>query len=436
MAQARQAEAGERPIGVQTVTLDDVTWILEHTPVTHPVLLLGPPGVGKSSVVKDFGRREAARMGREPIEYSDRVADAIMAQPGLYYVIHDIRLSEYVESDFLGFPRVGEVEVRTVEEVEGVESAGRFHAHVAEYVPMKWALTFSRPGVAGLIFIDELTNVVKPELQSLAYKLVLDRKVGGLDIAPQVRIVGAGNTPDYSSIAALLPAPLASRFAIYYVSPPKVAEWINYIRERRGQLHPAIAGFLSKAAEHFLRTPDEPETLHNFPNPRSWDMLNSALLSIERGEGGGMLGPDDLRAVAQAYIGPQVAPEFVAFMLLGKYLPEYEEVAEDPGVIFRRARQAAQETGSDLNRLGVIHYALAAVANEVARRGDVETARRVLEYIRADSDIAEYEAVFTTMLGGREWEELLRRGAAIDEETRRRLAERARGALGKAGRRR
>jgi len=435
MAQAKQAQAEEKPAGAKAVTLDDVPWILEHTPVTHPVLLLGPPGVGKSSVVKDFGRREAARMGREPIEYSDRVADAIMAQPRLYYVIHDIRLSEYVESDFLGFPRVGEVEVRTVEEVEGVEAAGRFHAHIAEYVPMKWALTFSRPGVAGLIFIDELTNVVKPELQSLAYKLVLDRKVGGLDIAPEVRIVGAGNTPDYSSIATLLPAPLASRFAIYYVSPPSVAQWMNYIRERRGGLHPAIAGFLSRAAEHFLRTPDEPETLHNFPNPRSWDMLNSALLSIGEEEAE-RLGPDGLQAIAQAYIGPQVAPEFVAFMLLGKYLPEYEEVAEDPGVIFRRAEQAAQETGQSLNRLGVIHYALALVANEVTRRGDVEVAHRVLAYMRGDSRHAEYEAVFTNLLGGAEWEELVKRGATMDEETRRRLAERGRRALGKAGRRR
>jgi len=300
---------------------------------------------------------------------------------------------------------------------------------------MKWALTFSRPGVAGLIFIDELTNVVKPELQSLAYKLVLDRKVGGLDIAPDVRIVGAGNTPDYSSIATLLPAPLASRFAIYYVSPPSVAQWINYIRERRGRLHPAIAGFLSKAADNFLRTPDEPETLHNFPNPRSWDMLNSALLSIGEEEAA-RLGPDGLQAVAQAYIGPQAAPEFVAFMLLGKYLPEYEEVVEDPGVIFRRAEQAAQETGKGLNRVGVIHYALATVANEVTRRGDVEAANRVLAYMREDKRYAEYEAIFTNLLGGAEWEELVKRGATMDEETRRRLAERGQRALGKAGRRR
>jgi hypothetical protein len=300
---------------------------------------------------------------------------------------------------------------------------------VAEYVPMKWALTFNRPGVAGLIFIDELTNIVKPELQSLAYKLVLDRKIGGVEVSSQVRIVGAGNTPDYSSIAMLLPAPLASRFAIYYVRPPELDQWFKFIRERRGRLHPAIAGFLAKEADDFMKAPEEAETLHNFPNPRSWDMLNAVLHKVIGDETDISPGKEDeLRAVAQAYIGPEVAPEFVAFAVLGKYLPRYEEVQQDPGVIFRIADQASREAGDDLRGLGVIYYSLAYVANEISRRKDLDTARAVHQYLRTNKDTQEYEAVFTSLLGEEEWNELLKRGSATPREE---LKEKARRAAGK-----
>jgi MoxR-like ATPase len=423
-----QKQEGKEIENVIAISLNDIPKVLENTPINQAVLILGPPGVGKSSIVKEFGRQEGAKMGREVVEYSDKIADSVMANPWLYYVIHDMRLSEYVESDFLGFPKVSEVNVLATDKIDSKLVKAPFKAPVAEYVPMKWALTFSRPGVAGLIFIDELTNIVKPELQSLAYKLVLDRKIGGVEVSPQVRIVGAGNTPDYSSIAMLLPAPLASRFAIYYVRPPELDQWFKFIRERRGKLHPAIAGFLAKEADKFMKTPEEPEILHNFPNPRSWDMLNAVLFKII-GDGTDVspAKEDELRAVAQAYIGPEVAPEFVAFTILGKYLPRYEDVQQDPGVIFMRADQASRDAGDDLRGLGVIYYSLAYVANEVNRRKDLDTARAVIQYLKTNKK-GEYEAVFTSLLGEEEWNKLLEGRQATPPEE---LKERARRVAGK-----
>jgi MoxR-like ATPase len=442
------SEKGELE-NIELVSISEIPNILSVLPKRQAVLILGPPGVGKSSIIRQFAEQEAREMGRQFVEYSDAAAEAIISNPSMYYVFHDMRLSEYVESDFLGFPKVETLAVEQVAKVGGREGRAAVQTQVASYAPMKWALTFSQPGLAGLLFIDELTNVVKIELQSLAYKLVLDRMIGSIHVSDDVRIIGAGNTPKFSKIAELLPAPLASRFAIFYVEAPPVGDWIDYITKHRGQLHPAIAAFLRRSADHFMKHPEEPDTLFNFPNPRSWDMFNTALLNyigelkrkLKQREGedaqedldspfalAKIADEGDLLVLAQAYVGPATAAQFVSFLMLGNYVPSYEEIAEDPSVIFKRAQQAGAETRDEregeLKRLGVIFYSLAYFAAEAARRDDVDGATKVYFYL--DESKKELAAALRSFMPAEFFKKI-----AVTEKYGRRVVEESKGRFSK-----
>jgi len=121
------------------------------------VLILGAPGIGKSQVIREFAEEEAKRLGKEFVDYSDDDYYDIIKEPDRYYVFVDFRLSECEPSDLLGTPRdVGDA---------------------VTYKPLMWARAMSK-AKTGVLLLDELTNVasIRPDLASVAYKLVLDRK--------------------------------------------------------------------------------------------------------------------------------------------------------------------------------------------------------------------------------------------------------------------
>jgi len=383
---------------VTYVSLSEVPYYLDRIAERTP-LLLGPPGVGKSSVVRQYAERKAKEAGREFIQLTDQTLEAVAMNLDSFYVFFDVRLSEYVESDFLGFPEKREL---LVEEAGGY---ARQTEVVARYSPMAWAYIFTHPAAVGLILFDEITNVVKPELQSIAFKIVLDRQIGERRISEGVRIVAAGNLPEHSSVAQALPAPLINRFAILYIKPPELEKWLSYIEERRGGLHPLVAGFLARSAgEAFLKLPADPETVYNFPSPRSWDAFNADITRLAREHGAGndpeilrYVRQVDLQVIAQAHLGPELAQELVAFAMLGKYVPSYDEVAADPSAITRAADRAeAESRDGRLVRVGVIYYTLSYVAKEAARRQDRETVSTVAAYLAQVG--SEYRAAFNAML--------------------------------------
>jgi len=118
------------------------------------VLLLGPPGIGKSMTCWSLARRLAKLTNREFIDYNDDEATRVLASPDNYFVFVDFRLTECEPSDLLGIPR-------------DVDGASRFS-------PLLWARCLSK--TAGLLLLDELTNVQRPDVITAAYKLIFDRK--------------------------------------------------------------------------------------------------------------------------------------------------------------------------------------------------------------------------------------------------------------------
>ncbi len=198
-----------------------------------PVMLWGPPGVGKSQLVAQV----AARHGVPMI---------------------DIRLSQMEPSDLRGIP------FRVDNRVE-------------------WAVPAMLPDAdrhwpAGVLFLDEITSA-PPAVSAAAYQLILDRRLGEYRVPPGWAIFAAGNRQGDRGVTYAMPAPLANRFAHFEVEV-NLDDWAAW----------AYASGIDERLIAFLRF--KPELLFDFdpaknaggemafPSPRSWEFAHRALVKF------------------------------------------------------------------------------------------------------------------------------------------------------------
>ena len=348
--------------------ISELPKLLSLIPPTQAVLILGPPGVGKSTMIRQFAEDEAKKLDREFVDYneSDDLFLKVSRDPEKYYVFLDFRLSEAEPTDFLGVPR----------DADGF----------VIYKPLRWVQVFSHPKAAGMLFLDELTNIRREDVLAQAYKLILDRKAGFLRFAQHVRIVAAGNDPQHAAIANMLPAPLTNRFAVFYVSPPDVIEWTTYVDMCEGGVDPRVAGYLLRYQSDLLHK-SEPETLENFPTPRTWSRLNQILKNDD------ITNLKMIKEIAEALLGKEVAHKFATFCKLSKYLPSPEEILRNPDVLDRRDIDE-----KELTKLDLYYYAIAVVSEHIKKIKEV----LIDDVIRFSRKIFDYQAdlliVFLKML--------------------------------------
>lgn len=136
-----------------------------------PVMLWGPPGVGKSQIIAQIGERHDIP-------------------------VIDIRLSQMEPSDLRGIPF-------------------RDHDQVEWAIPAMLPNT-ERHGNKGILFLDEITSAV-PSVSAAAYQLILDRQLGEYKVPNGWAIFAAGNRQGDRGVTYTMPSPLANRFSHYDV---------------------------------------------------------------------------------------------------------------------------------------------------------------------------------------------------------------------------
>ncbi|MFP3909305.1 MAG: hypothetical protein ACOC5L_04955 [Halobacteriota archaeon] len=220
------------------------------------VCLLGQTGIGKSESCRRVAQRLADDMNKEFVDYDDdNSANMILNDPSRYFVFIDFRLSEVEPSDLLGIPQKDNGAVR--------------------YAPLLWAKCLSR--CAGILMLDEITNIQRPDVMTAAYKLVYDRRAGFLKFNDDVAIIAAGNRPEESAVANMLPSPLVNRMLLIDVNQPKLEEWQEYMNKNYGDdWDKRTFAFLKRFSNegYFLKPPQRTETLEGFPTPRAWTHLS------------------------------------------------------------------------------------------------------------------------------------------------------------------
>jgi len=234
-----------------------------------PVMLWGPPGIGKSQIVLQLAKRHAIPM-------------------------IDIRLSQMEPSDLRGIP---------------------FHQGDS----VEWAIPSMLPdrkrhGESGVLFLDEITSA-PPTVSAAAYQLILDRRLGNYELPEGWVIIAAGNRQGDRGVTYTMPAPLANRFS-HFEMDTHLDDWVAWAFENG--IDDRIIGFLRFRPELLF----DFDPAHNpiaFPSPRTWEFAHRALQKFHH-QAPLLLGG------LQACVGQAAGIELHAFIENLEQMPDLEAI--------------------------------------------------------------------------------------------------------------
>jgi hypothetical protein len=262
-----------------------------------PVLLWGPPGIGKTATIRSL----AETMGL-PLE----IVIAAIHEP----------------ADFSGLPYPDGDRVR--------------------YLTPDWAVRLAEAG-HGVLFLDEISTA-PPAVQAALLRIVLERRVGQLQLPDDVVVIAAANPPEEAAAGWELAAPLANRFCHIdwpvpgtqewttgitvgwtpLLLPSALGEWQRYLPSARG----LVAGFLSSAPHHLFALPEDlAQRGRAWPSPRTWEMATRMLAAVLA------LSPsEELVATAVgACVGRGIGYELAALVSGDRLLDPFAALADPEG---------------------------------------------------------------------------------------------------------
>jgi hypothetical protein len=240
-----------------------------------PMMIWGPPGIGKSSIVR-----------------------SIANDFGINFI--DIRLAQREPIDIRGLP---------VPENDGVHWV----------ISAEWPRD---PDSKGIILFDELTSADRT-LQVAAYEFILDRRLGDLYTVPDGwYIMAAGNRAGDKAVATTMSSALANRF-MHVELEAEVESWVKWAM--RNNIHPDVIAFIRFKPGSFFNMEGNLEK--GWPTPRSWERVSTMLhLNKDFQE----LKGDLFNHVIEGLVGLGAGAEFESFREWNDKMEDVRELMLDP----------------------------------------------------------------------------------------------------------
>ena len=247
--------------------------LLKAFKVQRPLFLWGPPGIGKSELVEGITNELGGLM-------------------------IDLRLGQMEPTDIRGIPFYnkdsGKMEWAPPVELPDEETASQYPIVV--------------------LFLDEL-NSAAPSVQSAAYQLILNRRIGKYILPKNVVMVAAGNRESDKGVTYRMPTPLANRF-IHQEMKVDFASYQTWAV--LNGIHKDVVGYLSFAKQD-LYDFDAKSASRAFATPRSWTFV-SQLLDDEDSD------DDTLTNLVAGTVGEGLAVKFMAHRKVAGRMPKPEDI--------------------------------------------------------------------------------------------------------------
>ena len=239
----------------------------------RPIFMWGPPGIGKSDIIKQLGSELDAH-------------------------VIDVRLSLWEPTDIKGIPYFD-------------SNDGTMRWAPPSELPSQ---EFAKQHKKIVLFLDEM-NSAAPSVQAAAYQLILNRRVGTYQLPDNVVMVAAGNRETDKGVTFRMPAPLANRF----VHLELAVEWDDYFDwATENKIHKDVVGFLTFSKKD-LYDFDPKSSSRAFATPRSWSFVSELLVDDDTDE-------STLTDLVSGSIGEGLAIKFMAHRKIASKMPNPTDI--------------------------------------------------------------------------------------------------------------
>jgi MoxR-like ATPase len=201
------------------------------------VMLWGPPGVGKSAIVRELANRKGV-----PLK--------------------DVRLSHKVASDIGGLPALDHENKKTT-------------FYLPDFLP-----DLERDGPEGILFLDELPGA-DDQTRIASYGLILERQVSNYRLPNGWHIIAAGNRTEDDPVNQEFGSAMNDRM-IHLVVEPDYKAWLSWATHHN--ITKEVLAFIHVMPH---RLTSDPASITNgfaiVPSPRSWERV-SDVLKVTKGK--------------------------------------------------------------------------------------------------------------------------------------------------------
>lgn len=335
-----------------TINSKQLKYILDNTPASQNIMLVGKHGIGKSRILEDY--------------FSDKGAKVVtlflgqMSDPG----------------DLIGLPEKNEKTGKT------------------DFMLPYWFPLDDEPVV---LFLDEL-NRARPEVLQTIMDLTLNRKLAGKTLPKGSRIISAVNNGNEYQLTDLDPA-LVSRFNIYEFEPT-IDDWILWAQE--SGIDQRIIAFISDNPEYL--DGNEGDTDHNnlerTPDRRSWERASDIIKNFP--ELGEMQKP-----IISGILGNRATSTFFRFVMENDVPSAQEILLGDFNQVTLKLKKLNTPNLSQVN-LSIFRF-LENKVPEFSNADKKQAAKNILTYFNflGETDHRELQSHFASLCSAEKYPETL-----------------------------
>ena len=165
-----------------------------------------------------------------------------------------------------------------------------------------------------VLFLDEM-NSAAPSVQSAAYQLILNRRVGKYTLPDNVVMVAAGNRESDNGVTYRMPTPLANRF-IHQEMKVDFTSWQEWAVNNK--IHKDVVGYIG-FAKNDLYDFDSKSSSRAFATPRTWSFVSELLADEDNDD-------DTTMNLIAGTVGEGLAVKFMAHRKVASRMPKPEEI--------------------------------------------------------------------------------------------------------------